>query len=252
MLVQLLACPNCGAPCDPADGVACRACGAYVRDAPSAPPAAPAPPSATEPAPEPEPAPPAAPARRRRRRRDDLLPGALARRRRGRRYAVAITVLAVGVNMLVWWRLGADAGPRIVDDATSTPAGGAEIGTAEEADRPAGRPPSGAAERTLVEVWAPIADLYAMWDDYSRVTPAALGAAQPHIGIVGPDRSPTRIDEVSLLVDHDVFVVLGTRDGGACAWLRDNGAGPQAAQVANALDCSANAAPIVGWDDLAP
>ncbi len=257
MLLQLLACPHCGATCDPADGVACLACGAYVRDAPPAifepervALVAPAAPVESEPVVVERAAPAAGPA--------DLLPRGWHRTARGgRRLAVTLTVLAVGVNAVLWWQLAAPnddprLGEAIVED------GIAQVGDAQQADRPDGRPEgravSGIAEGTLVEVWAPIADLYADSGDYSRVTAAALGEAQPHIGIVAADRPPAREDEVSLRVGDDVFVILGTRTSATstCTWLRDNGAGPQVAEVANASDCSANAAPVVGWEPIAP
>lgn len=155
--------------------------------------------------------------------------------------------MVVGAIATTMWWQG-------VDSESEPPGDKSEIGDVAAFDRGPGRASQAGGETVLAAVYAPAAAAYAEWQDWSRVTPPAIGAAVPRIGIIAADRSPERADEVSFEVDAVDGVVLGTLDldqgPSGCVWLRDRGLGPEVVHVPDAGDCSANASPERGWEPV--
>lgn len=244
-------CPSCAAVCDPDEGVACRACGAFLGATPLIG-------SAREPGPVRLDAPTIGdrpPTRHRwpwrRGPGDDLLPDAERRRRRWRRIGGGLMVV-VSLGTAAWWRsLDEDPPPSAV------PGDGAPVLGEDPAayDRPEGRPTRTGSETLLVTVWGPAAELYDDWGTWRQVTPAAIGESVVALGLLAADVSPERADEVSVAVEAD-RIVLGVIDlevgPDACAWLRDDGIGPQIVHTVTGGDCSADAAPTRGWEYVTP
>jgi hypothetical protein len=154
-------------------------------------------------------------------------------------------MLALSVGTTMWWKS--------LDPEPEPNGGTAAIGDVAEFDRPLGRDIRSGGETTLAAAYAPAAAIYEEWADWSQVTPPAIGAVVPHIGIVAATRSPERADEVSLDVVSDgvVFGALDLNQGPSdCVWLRDLGLGPEVVHVLDAGDCSAAASPIRGWEPV--
>lgn len=155
-------------------------------------------------------------------------------------------MLAAALGTTVWWQ-------RTDPSSESARGGEGVVADVAEFDLPEGRPVREGGETTLGAVYTPAAAIYLEWADWSQVTPPALGAAMPRIGIVAADRSPERADEVSLAVEED-GVVFGTLDlvqgPDDCVWLRDIGLGPEVVHGFATGDCSALAAPDAGWEPV--
>ncbi len=157
-------------------------------------------------------------------------------------------MLALSLGTTAWWQS--------LDDAarpTAVPGDGEpQVDEVGGFDQAFGRDLRIGAERVLAEVYAPAAELYFDWGDWSQVTPAAIGASITNLGLVGPDVAPARADEISMLVNTD-GVVFGTLDldgdTSDCIWLRDGGLGPEIVHDA-AENCSASEAPPNGWEPV--
>lgn len=132
----------------------------------------------------------------------------------------------------------------------------AGAGVIDPTDRADARPASAGGETTLLQVHRVITSIARNGDGWSSVTPAAIGTSIDTVGVLGPERPPTRVDEVSLAIDPDLGVTLGAFDSdvaaGDCVWLRDTGNGPDVARDEGSGNCTAAAAPMAGWEPILP
>lgn len=132
----------------------------------------------------------------------------------------------------------------------------ASAGVVDPTDRAEARPAAPGGETMLLQVHRAIASLARNGDGWASVTPAEIGKSIDTIGILGPERPPTRVDEISLAIDPDEGVTLGAFDSdvaaGDCVWLRDTGNGPDVARDEGSGNCTAAAAPMAGWEPILP
>jgi len=144
------------------------------------------------------------------------------------------------------------------EDPANEPILGSSAGAdvIDPTDRADARPASPGGETTLLQIHRVITSIARNGEGWSSVTPGAIGTSIDAIGILGPERPPTRVDEVSLAIDPDRGVTLGAFDSdvatGDCVWLRDTGNGPDVARDQGSGNCTAAAAPMAGWEPILP
>jgi hypothetical protein len=250
---QSVICPNCAEVCDPDEGVACRACGAFLGASPFVGSARDHDQASTASNIQPEVVEIEIPKHRwpwRRGPGDDLLPDAERRRRRWRRIGGGSIMLALSLGTTAWWQS--------LDDANESPsavagAGVPELDVVDGFDRVIGRDLRVGAEQVLADVYRPASDLYVDWGDWSQVTPAAIGESITELGLLAAPVAPERADEISMLVEPN-GIVLGAldleSDNTDCVWLRDQGLGPEIVHDNSDGSCSAERAPSIGWEPV--
>ncbi len=159
-------------------------------------------------------------------------------------------MLAVSLGTTAWWQS--------LDDANEPPSavsgdGVPELDVVDGFDQVIGRDLRIGSEQVLADVYAPAAELYLDWGDWSQVTPAAIGESITDLGLLGARVAPERADEISMSVDPS-GIVLGAldleSDETECVWLRDRGLGPEIAHDNSGGSCSAEHAPSNGWEPV--